>query len=289
MKLPPLSLLLHWIQIAIGFYNLYIQNALPFGPIGLTNNTAVTAPATELHVSGSSELKVNADRAVISVKASSEGLKQAKVADEIQSSHNEVMGMLRPLTAEGLLPNGSQTTENINPAIVGLRVNTFKADTRRKTPSFWGGDKPVYEASVEFEAEFADFQALGQVVAKLTRTKRIQIRWLKWMLKEETRAQAISKCQQDVGYKLYTKVKDFVEPMGLHHARPIQIWEKGVIHEKSMVKTMSSHDFVTHDEEDGLFATTEASLKSSKSQEVHDFEPREIEIRSDLEATFEAW
>lgn len=283
MYLPSFTVILHWVQILISFYNLYLQNALPFAPITGTNVSDPSQRPVEVHVSSSSILAVTADRAVISVKLYSEGPQQDSVSEEVKTSQAELMRLLRPLSQSETAKNGSQTLLTPEPPIVDLSVNTFKANSHRRRSTIFG-EKPIYEASIETEAEFADFDALGHVIAKLSQTPRLAFNWMTWKLKDETRDDAISRCQQDAARKLMRNVRDYTSLMGLEHVRAKSVRENRRLKNEGVVLSKMEADFGGHYEADFGILPDPHSV-----QDAIEFEPKTFEIRAELVAEFDVW
>lgn len=282
MDLPSLTVFLHWIQIFVSFYNLYVQNAWPFGAIGNSSITDVGPKPLSISVGSSSTFKVLADRGTISITISSEGLNQQRVSEEVRSANEEAMDILKPYTQPASPINGSQAAFT-GPSVTHLSVNTFKAHSHRRHQNIFGTEKPLYEAKIDIEAEFSDVVALGRVLARLAPMKNVVINWLKWTLRDETRADLESKCRQEAARKLVTKMEDYTRPLGLEHFRATYFSERhrrnrepwGEIAFMRMEESLPTHD--------------ELDVDSGPPPASYEFEPQKLEIKSEIEANFDVW
>jgi hypothetical protein len=212
------------------------------------------------------------------------------VSEEIRSSQNDLMALLRPLTQyqndHTQSANETQVplTSPATPAIVRLGVNTFKANSHRTRQTILG-EKPLYEASAEYEAEFADFDALGTIILGLTRTPRTRITSLKWKLSDTAREEAISKCQRDGTRMLSTKAWDTARTLGLRDVRAVEVHEKESDRrwERSQVLLDRDH-FYSHDELGGF-----AAYRMVDEAARVEFEPQTLGYEVHLEGRFEAF
>ena len=287
MNYPSFTVILHWVQIVISFYNLYLQNALPFAS-NITIPCAGQSPRPfDIHVSSSSNIETPADRAVIHIKLSAKGLKQDRVSKDLKATHDEVMNFLRPLTEIQSMTDGNQTNITSLPPIVDLSVDAFKADSRRRTSTMFG-EKPLYEASTDIEAEFADVNALGRIIARLSRTPRVDFDWLKWKLSDEARKDVISRCKQEAGNKLMQTVQDYTKPMGFERARPKDIREHIQTGNDQVLLSRMQDQFWAHAEL-AFDAMDETDKGRNDVQFVYDFEPKTLQIQTELCGDFEVW
>ena len=290
MEPPSLAVFLHWFQLIVSFYNLYVQNAWPFGPS--TNVADLGFAPVKMHMSGSHSTQVPADRAVLSINIKAEGSSQQRVADEIKASQDNIMDMLRPLSEAPfeVVASGEtnftqhQTGQVSESAIVNLGVNTFNAASPYSQQTIFG-EKPIYVAKVDVQAEFASLEALGYVIAKLLRTPRVRIESLMWKLSDDSKAAALSKCQRGAAQNLGGKAVDFATTLGLPNVRPVSINERPHSNRVDRIR-MRGRNMFEHDEYDMLTTATEPL---PTYQERTQFEARTLQFEVELDGEFQAW
>jgi hypothetical protein len=214
-----------------------------------------------------------------------EGTNRDRVYEDISATQNQLMELLQPLArkranpSQSLRQNQSPMDDNEMPAIVRLGVNDFEANSLRRKQTFLG-EKPLYAANADYEAEFADFDALGEIVYKVTRVASTKITSIAWKLSDGMREHAKSKCQFTAARLLMNKARDLAGRLGLHDIRTVSIHERSPRQlQEFQGASIKSEDMIMHDEL-GDELMNEPALQ---------FEPRTLGLHVDLEGEFEAF
>lgn len=241
-------------------------------------------------------LTVPANRAIISMRIYSEGPKQEKVADEVRKTADEILGTLRPLAlAQSQSSNVTNATFNgvepDEPAIVDLSVTTFRSYSYQKPGSFLNRETPQYESSVEVEAEFRSFDALGILLAQISKTPLVNVQFLKWTLDKTTERRLFSQCREQAMVDALEKVHAYVRPLGMDKVRAIRVTEG---YRRSRAAVMADvanlayqqgvDSLVMHDE-----LVIGSGMNDGKLLETFKLESRTMEIAAQINGEFCAW
>jgi hypothetical protein len=265
--------------------------------------TYLSAPKPiSIHLGGSSSITVSANRANLALRLYAEGPKQDRVADELRKTADYILGVMRPLQQVSIPPvdpqnNFTGSIDEYEPSIVDLSVTTFRTHSWLKYgTSIINRDTQQYESSMEIEAEFRDFDALGLLLAQVSKQPAITVRSLTWRLDDITKKRLFSQCRTEAMVDALDKVRAYVRPLGMDKVRATKLNEHQ-IRSREMVHADTRNfgyrgdyadDLVLHDEFDD-YRASRSSSRTESPPEAFGLEPRSLEIRAEIEGEFCAW
>lgn len=261
--------------------------------LGIPSYLSAPKPIS-VHLEGQSSIFVPADRAIVSLRIHAEGPKQDRVADEVRKAADDILATMRPLAQVSLPPSdnpqhNTSAYENYEPAIVDFSVTTFRSYSWLKPgSSLLSRDTSQYESSMEIEAQFRDFDALGLLLAQVSKQPSISVRYLKWTLDETTKRQLYSKCRSQAMVDAIEKVRAYVRPLGMDKVRAISFSEEVVRSRDRVMADLSALSHAQHDEldvDDALLPGSEGTASSEK----FGLEPQTLEIAAQIDGQFCAW
>ena len=258
--------------------------------LGIPSYLSAPKPIS-IHLEGQSSITVPANRAVISLRIYAEGPKQEIVADHVRKTADDILATLRPLTQVSLPPaDPSQNTtsyEGYEPPIVDLSVTTFRSYSWLKPgSSLLSREAPQFESSMEIESEFRDFNALGLLLAQVSKQSAVSVQSLKWTLDEITNKRLFSQRRSEAMVDALDKVRAYVRPLGMDKVRAIKLIESDRRSRDVVLADISGlryqrdadmlYEYTSHDEE-------------LEVAEAFGLEPRTLEIVAQIEGDFCAW
>lgn len=160
----------------------------------------------EINVHGSSVLHRHAERGVLSVAVSSEGLSQETVSREVTSTSNQLKKMFNELA-----PKTESGTPAPNAPVTVFSMTSFR--TRSWIPEDKEGNALArqYEASTHFEVIFRDFEKLGDVASTLFTMPHAEIKNTSWRLTDETMESLGSESRKAAMHDAIQKAQDYAE------------------------------------------------------------------------------
>ncbi|EXJ74792.1 uncharacterized protein A1O5_01488 [Cladophialophora psammophila CBS 110553] len=257
--------------------------------LGIPSYLSAPKPIS-VHLEGQSSIAVPANRAIISLRINAEGPKQDKVADEVRKTADDVLATLRPLAQlqAPQLPTVNATTANddiqYQPPIVDLSVTTFRSYSWQKPGSLLSRETPQYQASVEIEAEFRDFEPLGILLAQVSKTPAATVQSLKWTLDDVTKKRLFSKCRSEAMVDALDKVRAYVQPLGMDKVRAIKVTESHRLSRPVVWGDVGGLRF-QRDELDYKTQMEEPEIATER----FGLEPGTLEIVAQIEGEFCAW
>lgn len=264
--------------------------------LGIPSYLSAPKPIS-VSLEGKFTMTVPATRAIISMRIYSEGPKQEKVADEVRKAADEILGTLRPLAQAQPQPSNITNAtmvriESYEPAIVDLSVTTFRSYSYQKPGSFLNREAPRYESSMEIEAEFRSFDALGVLLAQVSKTPLVSVRSLKWTLDETTKKRLFAKCREQDMVDALDKVRAYIRPLGMDKVRAIRVTESYQRSGAAVMADMAGlryqrgvDNLILQDELD----TASGMMDDEQVPEAFGLEPRTLEIAAHINGEFCAW
>lgn len=262
--------------------------------LGIPSYLSAPKPIS-VSLEGESTITVPANRAIISLRIYSEGPKQEKIADEVRKTADEILGTLRPLAQVAPQPQPSNLTDNATidrieiaePAIVDLSVTAFRSYSYRKPGSFLNYETPQYESSIEIEAEFRSFDALGVLLAQISKTPLVNVRTLKWTLDDATKRKLLIKCREQAMVDALEKVHAYVRPLGMDKVRAIRVTES---YQRNLGVVMADIPSVRFQRDPKLdMASSGMLMDDEELPETLTLEPRTLDISAQIDGEFCAW
>ncbi|KAK5047551.1 hypothetical protein LTR84_006648 [Exophiala bonariae] len=265
--------------------------------LGIPSYLSAPKPIS-ISLDGESSITVPANRATIVLRIHSEGQNQVKVADEVRKTADEIISTLRPLaqvTSQSQVSDGpinNVTTEKIEileAAIVDFSVTSFRSHSYRKTGSFLTSDTPQYEATIGISAEFRSFDALGILLAQISKIPFVTIRSLKWTLDATTRRNLLIQCREQAMVDALEKVHAYVRPLGMDKVRAIRVRET-YHHNDDVVMADLFDPRVRRQIQPDEFASGGGEGENDEeSVDTMKLEPRKLKIEAHLDGEFCAW
>ena len=255
--------------------------------LGIPSYLSAPKPIS-IFLEGQSSMTVPANRAVISLRIFAEGPKQGVVADTVRKVSDDLLATLRPL-GQVSLPSGNSTSpqsthEDLEPALVDLSVTTFRSYSWLKHGySLLGREAPQYESSMEIEAEFRDFDALGLFLAQSSKQPAVTIHLLKWTLDEATRKRLFSQCRSDAMVDALDKVRAYIRPLGMDKVRAVKLTESQQRSRDVVFADVSGLRHHVHDELELL------DDYDGNKPEAFGLEPSTLQIDAQINGEFCAW
>ncbi|KIW63863.1 hypothetical protein PV04_08835 [Phialophora macrospora] len=261
--------------------------------LGIPSYLSAPKPIS-VHLEGQSSISVPANRALISLRIYAEGPKQEKVADQVRKTADDILSTLRPLVQVALPPSDPTNTtttleEDGEFPIVDLSVTTFRSYSWLKPgSSILSREAPQYESSMEIEAEFRDFDALGLLLAQVSKQPAVSVQRLKWTLDNVTKKQLFAKVRSEAMVDALDKVRAYVRPLGMDKVRAIKFSEDR-LQSRDVVLADLGRVSYQHDEMDYSQMTYGAMKDEHTATEAFGLEPRTLEIVAQIDGEFCAW
>ena len=213
----------------------------------------------------------------------------------MRKAADDILGTLRPLAQVKPHPDiaTNDTIDGVlntlEPAIVDFSVTTFRSHSYQKPRSFLNREAPQYESSMEVQAEFRSFEALGILLAQVSKMPLVNVRSLKWTLDETTKKQLFTKCREQAMADALDKVRAYVRPLGMDKVRATRLDEDRYRQSRLFVMAdMNAMRYegnvesaVMHDEGD--------IVDNSDAPEAFGLEPQTLEIVAHVDGDFCAW
>lgn len=183
-------------------------------------------------------------------------------------------------TADGNLEDDAWLISSPN-----LHIRVKSLDTSNfRTRSTILGERPLYEASMEYEVEVEKLSILSDVVFEVSRLPRTRIERLKWKLSDRATEVATGECMNGAARLLRLKADKAMHALGLKSSRPVYVreewnewrprsWESNYLYDGVDEVRLASY----HDELDGAYIAPRRSL-----------EPKALEFEVKLDGEFVA-
>lgn len=267
--------------------------------LGIPSYLSAPKPIS-VSLEGESSITIPANRAIISLRIYSEGPKQDKVADDVRNAADDILGTLRPLsqaapsTQSPLSQNltNNATTDRIDPgepAIVDLSVTSFRSYSYQIPGSFLKSDTPKYESSIEIEAEFRCFDALGSLLAQVSKTPLVNVQSLKWKLDDTTKRKLLVKCREQAMVDALAKVHAYVRPLGMDKVRAIRVTESYQRSPGVVMADLMGDGVRFQRGQETLMMGSSGMADEVMPPETLELEPKTLVIAAHLEGEFCAW
>lgn len=239
-----------------------------------------------LSVNGRAELPLLAERAIINVSVSSEGLDKAKVSTDIISAAKQIESMLREMSAKDETPAAKAAAALAHWSKTSLSATSYvpPAQPRRHSELFREEAKEPprrYRGIIQFDVRFKDFNALGSFSTRISSIEHVEVKDINWTLTEVTEAKYRSQLRKDAAKDALAKAQDYCEVLGCVKLRP----------EKMQDHTFTNHGQAAH----GMQMHSMARMGRVRFSEVQDeakeeleFTPQEIKMTMDVSVSFRA-
>ena len=171
--------------------------------------------STQITVTGSAELRVAPELAVVSLTVGHSGPHRDGVLQEAGAAHQELIAEIRALEASGALELWSAGQ---------LRVwsqRPWNAEGRRLPL--------VHEARADVEAVFRDLDRLGEWVSAAALREQVTVTGIEWRLTDTTRRRLLEDAQRAAVADAITKAAVYASALGLGRPSPIDLADHGML------------------------------------------------------------
>jgi hypothetical protein len=223
-------------------------------------DTAVTV----ITVQGEAHARRTAERAIVSLTATSDGPDRDPVVDAVAAAAATITGLL----ASDLDP--------IAGAVV--RWSADRAHVWSDRPWNQQGEQLplVFHATIAITAEFADVEALSRFVETASRTEHVAVGTIAWELTDATRLELETSVRAEAVLAAVEKARQFAAAIGLATVSPIAIADPGMLGDGGSGGAQ------------GRFASPMMARAGMDSATAFDFTPGEITVVAAVDARFTA-
>ena len=176
--------------------------------------------AFELTVTGKAEIPHSAERAVINVSVSSQGLNKAAVSDEVITTAKHIESLLRQLS-----PTDSSAEAKAAAPLAHWNKTSLSFTSYVPTDNDGRELARNYKASVGFDIRFKEFKALGGFGARISSLPHVEVRKIEWILTTETEKSFHSQLRRDATVDAMEKARDYCDVLGCTNVKPVKLAE----------------------------------------------------------------
>ncbi|MFJ2505885.1 SIMPL domain-containing protein [Microbacterium sp. NPDC087592] len=166
-------------------------------------------------VRGEHEARVAPERATIRVSVRAEGSERTTVVEHVMRLAEPVRGSITERAEEGSVVDWTSK----------------RLSVRAERP--WNNDgkrlAPVYYASIDFTATFAEASELSIWVSDISPWDGVEVGWVDWHLTRVTRTQIEREVAAEAVSVAVTRAKAYAGALGLDEVTPLEIADVGLI------------------------------------------------------------
>lgn len=166
-------------------------------------------------VRGEHEARVAPERATIRVSVRAEGSERTTVVEHVMRLAEPVRGSITERAEEGSVVDWTSK----------------RLSVRAERP--WNNDgkrlAPVYYASIDFTATFAEASELSIWVSDISPWDSVEVGWVDWHLTRVTRTQIEREVAAEAVSVAVTRAKAYAGALGLDEVTPLEIADVGLI------------------------------------------------------------
>lgn len=166
-------------------------------------------------VRGEHEARIAPERATIRVSVRAEGAERTTVVEHVMRLAEPVRGSIIVRADAGSVVDWSSK----------------RLSVRAERP--WNNDgkrlAPVYYASIDFTATFAEATELSIWVSDISPWDGVEVGWVDWHLIPATRTQAEREVAAEAVRVAVTRAEAYAGALGLHEVAPLEIADVGLI------------------------------------------------------------
>ena len=230
--------------------------------------TQIMAPL-EIHLSGESIISRHAERAVLSVEVSSEGISRETVSHDVTSTSNELIKMFKEIA-----PKSEDGKARPDAPVTIFSMTSSQTSTWVPTTSRNGETVQLpreFRASTSFTVIFRDFKKLGEVTGTLFKMPHTTIESTKYILTDQTKKDLRSESRKAALHDAIQKAQDYAEVLG-KSAVVVEIKDQGY---SSGGRTMQT-------------ARRASYSQSASFVDGLSVEPEDVELKSSVNVKFTA-
>ncbi|TGO58113.1 hypothetical protein BOTNAR_0187g00200 [Botryotinia narcissicola] len=159
----------------------------------------MSAPPLEIHIQGTSQVQLPAERGNLVVAVTSEGTSQTSVSEAVTQASNNLQAFFNqepPVTIYSM---------------ANLRTRSWQPPDYDSNGEPWAR---VHEASSHFEVTFQEFEKLAEVAISIFIMPNAEIRSASWSLTEETKKAAGILGREQAIKDAISKAEDYARVLG---------------------------------------------------------------------------
>lgn len=158
---------------------------------------------------GESTIYHPAERAVVFLTISSDGISQPEVSQAVTKTANAVQSHLKTIAPKDSAGQAHETAPVTHWSMSTLYTGSWQPDDAdgTKVPR-------RFSASTRLEVTFRDFQELGGFTSNLASTEFVGVDRIEWRLTEATKMELGRRCRRDAVKDAMLKAKDYADAAG---------------------------------------------------------------------------
>ncbi|KAM0146773.1 hypothetical protein ACHAQE_010584 [Botrytis cinerea] len=176
----------------------------------------MSAPPLEIHIQGTSQVQLPAERGNSVIAVTSEGTSQTSVSEAVTQASNNLQALFKQLSTK---PPQSSNHPNVaiqeppvtNYSMTNLRTRSWQPPDSDSNGEPWAR---VHEASSHFEVTFQDFEKLAEVASSMFIMPNAEVRSTSWSLTEETQKAAGILGREQAIKNAISKADDYARVLG---------------------------------------------------------------------------
>lgn len=166
----------------------------------------------EIRLQGNSVIARPAERAVLSVKVSSEGTSQETVSNDVTLTSNNLVKIFRELAPKDEVGNATPDAPITVFSTPSLQTRSWISTTSRNNETV---QLPrCFEASSRFKVIFRDFEKLGEISDKLFKMPHTDVTETEYILTDKTQEDLGSESRKAALRDAIQKAQDYAEVVG---------------------------------------------------------------------------
>lgn len=247
-----------------------------------------------LTVSGTSEIPLLAERAIINVAVSSDGLDKAKVSNDIISAARQIESMLRELSPDDDTPAVKAAAPLAHWSKTSLSATSYVPPSKHNwsNAAHFGAplhptmitndddEEPArrYRGNIKFDIRFKDFKALGSFGTKISSIEHVEVSNITWSLTDATEAKYRTQLRRDAAKDALTKARDYCDVLGCVKLRPVELHDNQSYHMPHMRQGRALQ----------MQSAMAAADPGQEQMEELEFTPQEIKMTMEISIKFHA-
>ena len=241
---------------------------------------ASTTPFT-LKVEGTAEIPLPAERAIINVTVSSEGLNKAAVSDEVITAARHVENLLRELSPKDDSAEAKVASPLAHWSKTSLSATSYMPSRHHSDDDDEEAKPRVrhYKSSIKFDIRFKEFKALGSFGARISSVAHVEVQDIQWILTEETKALYRPRLRRLAAQDAMVRAQEYCDVLGCVNLRPVELDETGSSYRSSNARYhMASQELGGYDVE----------AEEDEGEAVLEFTVQDVKMSMDMGLIFHA-
>lgn len=177
--------------------------------------------AFAIHVKGEAEIPHPAERAVVDITITTDGLDKTTVSEDAQATAEIVEALLRDFSPS----DGSEEAKN-SAALNHWSRTSLSTSSYQPTDSHGRTMTEAprrYKATMQFSARFQNFTRLGSFNRTLSELPNVQISQINWVLTEATKKSFHSQLRKIAARDALLKASEYADALGYKNVKPVEL------------------------------------------------------------------